>query len=48
MASLERYIGLVKVYFTDLSDFKIRPVLFYKKIGNDYLFLPLTTNLKRK
>lgn len=32
-------IVLVKVYFTDLSDYKIRPVYIFKKYDDeDYMF----------
>lgn len=37
---------LAKVYFTNASDYKLRPVLLCQKIAHDdYLYLPLTTNL---
>ncbi len=37
---------LAKVYFTDISDYKLRPVLLCQKlVHDDYLYLPLTTNL---
>lgn len=40
-------IFLAKIFFTDITDHKIRPVLIiYKYKDEDYLFLPLTTNLK--
>jgi hypothetical protein len=41
-------ISLIAVYFTDLSDYKIRPVLIFKKLWDDYLFLPLSWNLKKE
>jgi mRNA interferase MazF len=41
-------IVVCKVYFSDLQDYKLRPVLIYKELWQDYLFLPLTTNLTRK
>ncbi len=35
-----------KVYFTDLSEFKIRPILIVREfLKEDVLYLPLTTNL---
>ncbi len=40
-------VSLVAVYFTDLSEYKIRPVLLFKKMQEDYLFLPLSSNLKK-
>jgi len=41
-------IVLVKVYFTDLSEYKIRPVYIFKKYDDeDYMFLPLSSNIKR-
>ncbi len=41
-------IVLVKVYFTDLSDYKIRPVFIFKKYDEqDYMFLPLSSNINR-
>jgi len=46
---MEWKIVLIKVFFTDLSDYKIRPVLIFKKYENlDYMFLPLTSNLSKK
>jgi len=42
-----KQIVLAKIYFTDLSSFKLRPILLIKKYRDeDFLFLPLTTNLK--
>lgn len=42
-------IVLVKVYFTDLSEYKIRPVYIFKNYDNeDYMFLPLSSNINRK
>lgn len=42
-------IVLIKVYFTDLSEYKIRPVYIFKKYDlEDYMFLPLSSNLSRK
>jgi len=41
-------IVLVKVYFTDLSEYKIRPVYIFKKYDTqDYMFLPLSSNIHR-
>ncbi len=41
-------IVLVKVYFTDLSEYKIRPVYIFKKYDEqDFMFLPLSSNLNR-
>ena len=41
-------IVLVKVYFTDLSEYKIRPVYIFKKYDEqDYMFLPLSSNIDR-
>ncbi len=42
-----KQIVLAKIYFTDLTSFKLRPILLIKKYRDeDFLFLPLTTNLK--
>jgi hypothetical protein len=39
-------IFLAEIYFTDMADYKKRPILlFYKYRDEDFLFLPLTTNL---
>ncbi len=38
-------IFLAKIYFTDLSTYKIRPVLVIKEIGEDCICLQLTSNL---
>ena len=38
-------VFLAKIYFTDLSDFKIRPVLVLKQIEQDCICLQLTTQL---
>jgi hypothetical protein len=39
-------IYLAKIYFTDLSEYKIRPVLVLRVYGEDCLCLPLTSNLR--
>jgi len=39
-------IYLAEIYFTDLSECKIRPVLILKILGDDVICLPLTTNMK--
>lgn len=36
-------IYLAKIYFTDLSDYKIRPVLVIKELGEDCICLQLTS-----
>jgi len=36
---------LANVYFTDLSSYKIRPIIVIKDMKEDILCLPLTTNL---
>lgn len=36
-------IYLAKIYFTDLSEYKIRPVLVIKELGDDCVCLQLTT-----
>ncbi len=42
-----KQIVLAKIYFTDLTSFKLRLILLIKKYRDeDFLFLPLTTNLK--
>ena len=38
-------IYLAKIYFTDLSDYKIRPVLVLKMLGDDCICLQLTSQL---
>ena len=39
---------IAKIYFTDISSYKERPVLIIKELKDqDYLFLPLTTNLNQ-
>ncbi|HSV09344.1 MAG TPA: type II toxin-antitoxin system PemK/MazF family toxin [Hanamia sp.] len=39
-------IHLAKIYFTDASNFKVRPVLLLKLNSfNDWLYMPLTSNL---
>jgi hypothetical protein len=40
-------IFLAKIHFTDMTDAKKRPILLIHKYRDeDFLFLPLTTNLK--
>jgi len=41
-------IYFVKVPYSDFSEFKGRPILVFKELENDLLFLPLTSNLKRE
>lgn len=42
-----RKIFLSKIFFTDLSNFKIRPILIIKEYKDeDFLYVPLTSNLK--
>lgn len=41
-------IYLAKIYFTDLSDYKIRPVLVVKMLGEDCMCLQLTSQLHHK
>ncbi|MEA3289184.1 MAG: growth inhibitor PemK [Campylobacterota bacterium] len=41
-------IYFVKVPYSDFSEFKGRPILVFKELENDFLFLPLTSNLKRE
>ena len=36
-------ICLAKIYFTDLSEYKIRPVLVIKELGEDCICLQLTS-----
>jgi len=44
-----RKIFLAKIFFTDLSNYKFRPVLIIKEYKDeDFLYLPLTTNLNVK
>jgi len=39
-------IYLAKIYFTDLSEYKIRPVVVIREYGDDSVCLPLTSNLE--
>lgn len=39
-------IYLAKIYFTDLSEYKIRPVLVVKELGDDCVCLQLATQYK--
>ncbi|MFA7083376.1 MAG: type II toxin-antitoxin system PemK/MazF family toxin [Arcobacteraceae bacterium] len=39
-------IYLAKIYFTDLSEYKIRPVLVIKELGEDYICLQLTSQIE--
>ena len=39
-------IYLAKIYFTDLSQYKIRPILVIKEMGEDTICLQLTSQLK--
>ena len=39
-------IYLAKIYFTDLSEYKIRPVLVIKTPGDDCMCLQLTSQLQ--
>ena len=39
-------IYLAKIYFTNLSEYKVRPVLVIKRLGADYICLQLTSQLK--
>ena len=39
-------IYLSKIYFTDFSSYKIRPVLVIKELGEDAICLQLTTQLR--
>ncbi len=41
-------IYLAKIYFTDLSEYKIRPVIVLRVYGEDCVCLPLTSNLKNE
>ena len=38
-------IYLAKIYFTDLSEYKIRPVLIIKVLGEDCICLQLTSQI---
>ena len=40
-------IYFVEIPYSDYSYIKGRPVLIFKDLENDFLFLPLTSNLKR-
>jgi len=39
-------IYLAKIFFTDLKEFKIRPVLIIKELKNDVICLQLSTKIK--
>jgi hypothetical protein len=39
-------IYLAKIYFTDLSTYKIRPILVIKELNNDCICLQLTSQYK--
>ena len=41
-------IYLAKIYFTDLSEYKIRPVLVIKVLDEDCICLQLTTQYKNE
>ncbi len=41
-------IYLAKIYFTDLSAYKIRPVLVLKELGDDCICLQLTAQYKNE
>ena len=41
-------IYLAKIYFTNLREYKIRPVLVIRQLGRDYICLQLTSQLKNK
>jgi len=44
-----RKLYLAKIFFTDLLNYKLRPVLLIKEYKDeDFLYLPLTTNLELK
>ncbi|MGM0520434.1 MAG: type II toxin-antitoxin system PemK/MazF family toxin [Campylobacterota bacterium] len=40
-------IYLAKIYFTDLSSYKIRPVLIIKDLGDDCICLQLSSKIKQ-
>jgi len=40
-----KQIFLAKIYFTDLSEYKIRPVIVIKMLDDDCICLQLTTQL---
>jgi len=40
-------IFLAKIYFTDLSDYKIRPVLIIRDIDSDVIVLQLTSQANK-
>jgi len=41
-------IYFVNIPYTDFKQYKARPILIFKELANDFLFLPLTSNLKKK
>ncbi len=40
-------IYFVEIPFSNFGNKKGRPILLFKELENDFLFLPLTTNLQR-
>lgn len=40
-------IYLARIYFTDMSEYKIRPVIVIKQHGQDCICLPLTSQLSK-
>jgi len=41
-------IYFIEIPYSNFEKIKGRPILIFKELENDYLFLPLTTNLSRK
>ena len=40
-------IHLAKIYFTDLSTYKIRPILIIKVLGDDLICLQISSQIKK-
>ena len=40
-------IYFVNIPYSNFKQFKVRPILIFKELENDFLFLPLTSNIKR-
>jgi len=41
-------IYFIEIPYSNFEKIKGRPILIFKELENDYLFLPLTTNLSRE
>lgn len=41
-------IYFTQISYSDFTQFKGRPILIFKELQNDYLYMPITSNLQRK